>query len=499
MLALAGAGLGLWLFLRPASSVDAAKPAPAPAANVQPDAPTPAAATQAPAAITAEQVRELKTGFEKLATLATSLDLNPQERAAFASTTMAAAQAQTRLASDDLEGAEIRWRDASRNLGQILAPKLASAYDAEAVALRGLNIAEYSGPALTALGDALAAADAAAANGEWAKAALHRQAARDSVGPARSEIAQQLGEAAANAAARGDVDLASYFYERTLRLDPSQGQAQAHLYLHKFKAGELTRASIGLELAYIPPGTFTRGSPPREPGRSNDETPRTVKLTRGFFIGVKEITQRDWDAVFGSGAAARSLLASRTLAEAKSPEGWIGADLPMHSVRWEDAVEFCRRLSAVEKRTFRLPTEAEWEYACRAGTASAFNTGGDGISSRDANIDDGSADAKYALAAASEPGRANRYGLRNMHGNVWEWCSDWSAPYPPGAAPLLDPAGPSDADAGRQDVAMKVIRGGGWNASASDARSANRAESSPAVGLGYIGFRVVQEPVLVGP
>jgi len=86
-----------------------------------------------------------------------------------------------------------------------------------------------------------------------------------------------------------------------------------------------------------------------------------------------------------------------------------------------------------------------------------------------------------------------------MHGNVWEWCADWSVPYPSGLGVLSDPSGPSEADAGRLDVAMKVVRGGGWNADASDARAANRAESSPVVGLGYIGLRVVQEPVLINP
>lgn len=496
---LGGGGFAAWLLLRPAPSTELVKPEAKPAPAAQQIQTTAAATTPASASVTADVVRDLKTSFEKLAALATSLDLNPQERAAFAATTMAAAQAENRSASGDLDGAALRWRDAAQNLGRLLGPKLVSAYESEAAALRGLTLAEFAGPSIKTLAEALAAADSAAANDEWAKAALRRQEARDLVGKAQPEIARQLGEAAANASSRGDVDLATYFYERALRLDPSHSLAQTHLYRHKFKAGEITRTSAGLELAYVPPGTFTRGSPAREPGRSNDETPRSVVITRGFFIGLKEVTQRDWDAVFGAGTAERTLLASRTVSEAKSRDGWIGPDLPMHSVRWQDAIEFCRRLSAMEKRSFRLPTEAEWEYACRAGTTSAFNTGGDGLSARDANIDDGSADSKYALAVAGDPARANRHGLRDMHGNVWEWCSDWSAPYPSGSAPLVDPIGPSDAEAGRLDVAMKVIRGGGWNASASDARSANRSESSPVVGLGYIGLRVVQDPVLTAP
>lgn len=513
LLALGGGGFAVWFFLSPARSLQPAKqdakpalttrqtqPAPAETEPVPATATAaPAATLPAPASATADVIQDYKSSFEKLASLATSLELNPQERAAFATITMSAAQAQSRSSSGDLDGAALRWRDTAENLGRLLGPKLASAYESEAGALRGLTLAEYSGLAPKALGEALAAADSAVGNNEWVKAALRRQEARGLIGKAQLEIARQLGDAAANASSRGDIDLATYFYERALRLDPSQSLAQAHLYRHKFKAGEIIRTSTGLELAYIPPGTFTRGSPAREPGRSNDETQRGVEIARGFFMGIKEITQRDWDAVFGPGAAERTLLGSRTVTEAKSRDGWISPDLPMHSVRWQDAMEFCRRLSNIEKKSFRLPTEAEWEYACRAGTTSAFNTGGDGLSARDANIDDGSADSKYALAAASDPARANRLGLRDMHGNVWEWCSDWSAPYAAGTTPLVDPNGPSDAEAGRLDVAMKVIRGGGWNASASDARSANRSESSPVVGLGYIGFRVLQEPVLVGP
>ncbi len=493
-----GGGLAVWWFTRSDTPAPVAKAAPA-AVPAPAPAPMTAPAPAEPAVNAGEKAAKLKASYEQLAALASSLDLNAQERAAFAGTTLAATQAQSRLAAGEIETATTRWQEAAQNLGRIVNAKVSAAYEAESGALRGLNLAEYTGPAVLALSQAQSAAEAAVSAGDWASASLSRQEARGLISKAQNEIAAQLAEAARNAETRGDTDLATYFYERTLRLDANQTAAQAHLFLHKFKAGETTRTSFGMELAYIPPGTFVQGSQPREPGRRSDETPHTVKLTRGFFIGVNEVTQRDWDAVFGEGAATRALLASRTVAEAKSREGWIGADLPMHSVRWADATEFCRRLSALEKRVFRLPTEAEWEYACRAGVATAFNTGNDGLSARDANVDDGSAEARYALAPASPAARANRYGLRDMHGNVWEWCSDWSAPYPTGTSLVTDPSGPLDSEIGRLDSATKVIRGGGWNASASDARSANRAESSPVVGLGYIGLRVVQEPVLVGP
>lgn len=210
-------------------------------------------------------------------------------------------------------------------------------------------------------------------------------------------------------------------------------------------------------------------------------------------MAVRETTQGDWDRVFGSGAA------ERTLRAARAKPGSIAPDLPMHSVTWSQAEEYCRRLSETEGMAFRLPTEAEWEYACRAGTTTAFNLGVDGLSARDANIDDGSAGVPLAPRPPGALGRANAWGLADMHGNVWEWCADWSAPYPKGGDVLNDPAGPAREKLGRIDLAMKVVRGGGWNAPANDARSANRWEYSPAVATDYIGLRVAHDPDFAKP
>jgi formylglycine-generating enzyme required for sulfatase activity len=193
----------------------------------------------------------------------------------------------------------------------------------------------------------------------------------------------------------------------------------------------------------------------------------------------------------GAGDAARRL---KLLHEKPA---FIGADLPMHSIRWDEAVAFCRALTARDSRSYRLPTEAEWEYACRAGTSSAFNTGSEGLSGTEADIDDGTNTARLAPAPAGSTGHANTWGLRDMHGNVWEWCADWSAPYPSGA--VSDPTGPSDSQMTQSELALKTVRGGGWNAPGGSARSANRWENSPAVGTNYIGFRVVLDADLAAP
>ena len=462
---LAMAGVAAWFLTAHKSSAPAAPVAAA--AGTQP-----AAKPAAPAA-----ARDAKSDYTALVAHSAALTLEAPERAALADATLRAAS-----------GA---YAEAQASLGPIVAKHAEAACDKSAAALRGIKLDEYPTPAAQRLRQALAQAEQAAKDGAWAEAVARRDEAAGLVPAAQAEIAKRLSEMAREAAGRGDNELATYFYERALRLDPADAVARAHLFAHKFKAGQILRAPGGIELAYAPPGEFMRGSRSAEPGRSADEEQAKVRLTAGFFLGVTEVTQGQWDLVFGPGAAAKVLTAARAAPDTQGP------DLPMHSVRWDEANEFCARLSAMDGSHYRLPTEAEWEYACRAGTTTAFNLGGDGLSARDANIDDGSAAARSALAPAGTIGRANAWGLRDMHGNVWEWCADWSAPYPAGEA--VDPRGPADGAAGRADLAMKVVRGGGWNAPASDARSANRWEYSPAVATTYIGLRVAQDPELAAP
>jgi formylglycine-generating enzyme len=431
------------------------------------------------------RVARLAKEFEDLQARAARLGLAD---AALAEATLLAGQAR---AGGDTAGAAEIWARATAKAGPVVLARVTALHDEEAAGLDAVNLDDHVAEPARALAKARRAADEAARRGEWGEAVARREEARGLIGPATRAVAEQLAGAGSAAAWRGDVAMATIFHEQALRLDATLEGSRAHLYRHKFQPGQRLRTAAGVELAYAPPAEFVRGSASEEAGRDADETPGTVTLTRGFFIAVDETTQREWDRVFGGGAAARTLRAAKAKAESIAPE------LPMHSVTWEQVAEYCRRLSELDGLAFRLPTEAEWEYACRAGGTTAFNLGVDGLSARDANIDDGSADAPLAPRAPGASGRANAWGLRDMHGNVWEWCADWSAPYPAaGEATFRDPTGPARESLGRIDLALKVVRGGGWNAPAKDARSANRWEYSPAVATGYIGFRVAHDPDL---
>jgi len=393
------------------------------------------------------------------------------------------------VAAATLQASGGAYADAVARIGPVVANQVTELYAAKAAALSTIKLEDYTvSPAAKKLLAALGKADVAAKNSVWAEAVANRDEAIALVEETQGEIAARLSLVAKEALERNDLDMATYFYEQALRLDQRNEGARAHLFLHKFKAGQAIRAANGMEFVYVPPGQFTRGSRTAEPGRSADEEQALVKFSAGIFMGVTEVTQRQWDQVMGPGAASRTITAARAKGET------IGPDLPMHSVRWDEARAFCDKLSAMEARRYRLPTEAEWEYACRAGTETAFNLGSDGLSARDANIEDGSSASSGALAPVATRGRANAWGLRDMHGNVWEWCADWSAPYV--RADQIDPTGPAEDVIGSVDLAMKVVRGGGWNAPASDARSANRWEYSPAVTTPYIGFRITLEPDL---
>lgn len=231
---------------------------------------------------------------------------------------------------------------------------------------------------------------------------------------------------------------------------------------------------MGLKLVRIPAGTFTMGSPPEEAKRQADESPHRVVISRPFYLSATEVTQRQWMAVMGN-----------------NPSHFraVGLDAPVEQVTWNDVQEFLRRLNAHGREHYRLPTEAEWEYACRAGgeTAYAF---GDRISTDQANYDGryplprqrpGTYRASTMSVASFAP---NAWGLYDMHGNVWEWCADQYCPYPEDTA--TDPAG----DCGSP---LKVIRGGSWVFGADSARSALRYTHEPRLRGFSIGFRVARE------
>jgi formylglycine-generating enzyme required for sulfatase activity len=224
--------------------------------------------------------------------------------------------------------------------------------------------------------------------------------------------------------------------------------------------------SLGMKFRLIPAGIFIMGSPETEEDRFDDEEQHEVMISQAFWMGVREVTQWQYQKVMGT-----------------NPSRFQGysSNHPIETVSWYDAVEFCKRLSEfpVEKkdsRVYRLPTEAEWEYACRAGSTTAFSFG-EGSQSL----------GEYAWFMNNSKwkthpvGRkkANAWGLYDMHGNVWEWCSDWYGEYPKGAG--SDPRSPEEGSA-------RVLRGGSVFDGIPECRSANRAASSG--GLFCIGFRV---------
>ena len=202
-----------------------------------------------------------------------------------------------------------------------------------------------------------------------------------------------------------------------------------------------TVSSIGLEMIFCPPGTFTMGSPANEPGRGGDETPHTVTLTHGFYLGKYEVTQAQYQTVMNGNSEGLGA----------DPSQYKGSNRPVEKVSWEDAQVFLAQLNAIEQTAGRLPagweyalpTEAQWEYACRAGTSTIYSWGNDINSSRaNYNWDGGAHDGNDSKQTV-EIGQfsANPWGFFDMHGNVWEWVHDWKANYPGGA--LTDPVGPA--------------------------------------------------------
>jgi sulfatase modifying factor 1 len=212
-------------------------------------------------------------------------------------------------------------------------------------------------------------------------------------------------------------------------------------------------------MRWIEPGEFLMGSPGDEPGRDSDEFLHKVKLTKGFWLADTVCTQEMWQAVMG-----------------KNPSNFKGKGLPVEQVSWEDCQEFITKLNEkFPDYNFRLPTEAEWEYACRAGTTTPFSFG-DNITTDQVNYD-----GNYPIAVKSFP--CNTWGLYEMHGNVWEWCQDWYGEDYYRESPVEDPPGPAAG-------ISRVLRGGCWFINGWDVRSAVRDRSRPGNRHNRIGFRL---------
>ena len=212
---------------------------------------------------------------------------------------------------------------------------------------------------------------------------------------------------------------------------------------------------VQLQMLSVPGGTFLMGSPLSEPGRDNDEGPQHEASVLMFYMSKYEVTQAQYKAVMGA-----------------NPSNFKGDDLPVDSVKWNDAVEFCRKLSALTGRQYRLPTEAEWEYACRAGTSGPYAGSIDAMAWYSAN-----SGSQTHPVGQKQP---NGFGLYDMNGNVWEWCQSLYRPYP------------YKADDGREDLQandVRVLRGGSWESTASSSRSAYRRRVVP--DSRSIGFRII--------
>jgi formylglycine-generating enzyme required for sulfatase activity len=231
-------------------------------------------------------------------------------------------------------------------------------------------------------------------------------------------------------------------------------------------------ATVAMDMIWCPPGTFTMGSPTTEAGRGSDETEHNVSLTKGFYLGKYEVTQAQYMAVIGTNPSEFNATGN--------------GNRPVEKVNWTEAVAFCTQLTTQEQAAGRLPagwsyvlpTESQWEYACRAGTITAYSWG-DSIAGTNANY----SSSGYSQTRDVGKYAANPWGFFDMHGNVWEWTADlYQAAYPAGN-PVVDPTGPASGS-------DRVKRGGSWDGVGTHLRSAERSSGPPGTRFNGIGFRV---------
>jgi formylglycine-generating enzyme required for sulfatase activity len=234
--------------------------------------------------------------------------------------------------------------------------------------------------------------------------------------------------------------------------------------------------SLGMTFIPLPAGTFTMGSPSDEPGRNSDEGPQhQVSLTQPFYMQQTEVTQAQWEAVMGF-----------------NPSFSSGCPpCPVEQVSWDDVQKFIAKMNALGEGTYSLPTEAQWEYAYRAGSTTAFYNGG--ITELSCGLDPNlNAIGWYCYNSYSKTHPVgqktpNAWGLYDMTGNVSEWCSDWWGYSYYNLSPSVDPPGPATGS-------FRVIRGGSWNFDALYCRAALRGYTYPGMRGTYIGFRLVLSP-----
>jgi formylglycine-generating enzyme required for sulfatase activity len=240
--------------------------------------------------------------------------------------------------------------------------------------------------------------------------------------------------------------------------------------------------SIGMKFVRIPAGKFMMGSPKSEKDRDDDEGPQhEVEVTKAFYLGGYQVTQAEYQKVMGTNP---SYFAATGDGKDKV-KGLDTSNFPVEQVSWDDAVKFCAKLTALEKekaskRVYRLPTEAEYEYACRAGTKTPFHCGDD-LKSNQANFGD-------TLGRTCKVGsyKPNGWGLYDIGGNVWQWCADWYDKDYYKVSPNKDPQGPKSSPEN-----ARVLRGGSWDFFPGTCRAAFRGRNAPSRCSRSFGCRVV--------
>ncbi|MBN2008252.1 formylglycine-generating enzyme family protein [candidate division KSB1 bacterium] len=267
---------------------------------------------------------------------------------------------------------------------------------------------------------------------------------------------------------------------------------ERYVFTSQFAQGDTLTNSTGMELVFIPAGEFMMGS--RETPQQviategglldwyqREHPMHRVQITNGFLMGVTEVTQRQYETVMGN-----------------NPSAYKGGDLPVEGVTWNDAIKFCKKLSTMEKRNYRLPTEAEWEYACRAGTDTRFHFGSDYSTAHQfMNYCDSSNTCGYFWQDKTHsdgfdrtsPVKSfppNAFGLYDMHGNVWEYCSDRYLEYYYHESHIIDPKGALTG-------ASRILRGGSWHDGKAYCRAAFRNVNAPDYTCDDNGMRVVLE------
>jgi len=361
------------------------------------------------------------------------------------------------------------------------------------------KLARYGGAKWTQIQDAVRAAQGA--GDDFEKAEKEYKRARDLL-PDAARAAEQGYRAALLATAkandspeRGRAALAAL--NKLLKLEPDNEEANAlkekiaEYYVPK--PGDVLTNGIGMKLVFIPPGEFMMGSPAGESDEVDERPRHRVRITQGFFMGTTEVTVGQFaefveatgyrtDAEKGDGADGRAGKTWETRKDLtwRNP-GFAQTDShPVVGVSWNDAEAFCEWLSGQEESRYRLPTEAEWEYSCRAGSKGLYAGNG--------SVDD-IAWHRWNCEWKIQPvgtKQANAWGLYDMHGNVWEWCADWYGKGYYRQSPTDDPKGPD----GPGDNGRRVVRGGSWRALPKIGRSAFRARSRPEHRNDDCGFRV---------